>query len=974
MSRLVTFYSYKGGVGRTQALANTAVALANAGKRVVMVDMDLESPGLHTYFYPKIPRRPEDSLRPLTDEDLSQRDGMLDFLLRCAEAPTEEPVITDCLFDCTHPCLTPGKGTLQLLSPGRLDDGYPQRLAAFSWEDFYEHREGAAFMEMIRTQLLRGNVDFVLLDSRTGVTDVATVCTFQLPDIVVILFALHQQGLEGARRTADAIQRRRVALIEDGMTDPRPQRVLLLPSRVENNHLAARDEWFMRTRLHLDMEGVELLIERGQFVPYLPAAAFGEQVVVDPRGEPNDLSAAYQHLAQRLSESPASANEEQLRATQPTLRALRNSWSEVEQEVRALGQEVRAYDPLRTPLRSLPAWSNTLRYRQVRLLHGLREIQRELERLQQEARLPPRHEIPLPVTLEEWESTVVEVSGQLTSVGASWQEAIAKDIAKRLQESAEGDEELLQKYQRELTERLDDVDSASLEQRIVLIQRELQRSSLDGLLRRNALTEEVLRARFPDPSRLDDWLAARLSRVIEIGSLDESGMHPLRNLLRLRSAREVPLSQNDWIGYDLLVLFAREKNSAEVPRSLFVEIGAPLWRRFWEQYFCDQSGVRDPEWPPCTDGRTQLHDLAEDQDPAVRAAYDKIVASVTSGLQKSLDAADLGRLFDKRSNDPCLRRALLQVADGQGEPLRRRLVLASWLHVHGPTQQPQLLVGFLRSLADDGLLTEAFYGLSAFLQMAPEHAEDASHDTIYIGYLITAWQRSRDQVVSLLQQPSLRDRLAKMEHRAGLGLLLYCTTGLCEDQPPDLGIVSWLRAAFAEQFPEPLRRWLQRNSRARSPQITDIKEKSCRFAELIANTNLRGSYAARFEESFRVLVDQLRTTKLQRVQFAHEVLESLDANQWIDQTYKALARENKLIRREAPDAVDRRIMKQRFEQAKDLLVKINALRPEDGSTIAELLQADEDAANAVRSLKDWLIPPDPQVSPHPLARRIADLL
>jgi len=283
MSRLVTFYSYKGGVGRTQALANTAVALANAGKRVVMVDMDLESPGLHTYFYPKSSRRPEDPLRPLTDEDLSQHDGMLDFLLRCAEAPTEEPVITDCLLDCTHPCLTPGKGTLKLLSPGRLDDGYPQRLAAFSWEDFYERRDGAAFMELIRAQLLRGDVDFVLLDSRTGVTDVATVCTFQMPDIVVILFALHQQGLEGARRTAQAIQQRRAALTEDGMTDPRPQRVLLLPSRVENNNLAARDEWFMRTRLHLDMEGVELLIERDQFVPYLPAAAFGEQVVVDPQ-------------------------------------------------------------------------------------------------------------------------------------------------------------------------------------------------------------------------------------------------------------------------------------------------------------------------------------------------------------------------------------------------------------------------------------------------------------------------------------------------------------------------------------------------------------------------------------------------------------------------------------------------------------------------------------------------------------------
>ena len=37
---LVTFYSWKGGVGRTLALANTAVQLARRGRRVLMVDWD----------------------------------------------------------------------------------------------------------------------------------------------------------------------------------------------------------------------------------------------------------------------------------------------------------------------------------------------------------------------------------------------------------------------------------------------------------------------------------------------------------------------------------------------------------------------------------------------------------------------------------------------------------------------------------------------------------------------------------------------------------------------------------------------------------------------------------------------------------------------------------------------------------------------------------------------------------------------
>ena len=50
---VVTFYSYKGGTGRTMALSNIAVLLArrhNATTPVLMIDWDLEAPGLHHYF------------------------------------------------------------------------------------------------------------------------------------------------------------------------------------------------------------------------------------------------------------------------------------------------------------------------------------------------------------------------------------------------------------------------------------------------------------------------------------------------------------------------------------------------------------------------------------------------------------------------------------------------------------------------------------------------------------------------------------------------------------------------------------------------------------------------------------------------------------------------------------------------------------------------------------------------------------
>ncbi len=47
---VITFYSYKGGVGRSFTLSNVAVLLARWGYRVLAIDWDLEAPGLTHYF------------------------------------------------------------------------------------------------------------------------------------------------------------------------------------------------------------------------------------------------------------------------------------------------------------------------------------------------------------------------------------------------------------------------------------------------------------------------------------------------------------------------------------------------------------------------------------------------------------------------------------------------------------------------------------------------------------------------------------------------------------------------------------------------------------------------------------------------------------------------------------------------------------------------------------------------------------
>src|SRR4051812_23386231 len=73
--RIYTFYSYKGGTGRTMALANVAWILASAGRRVLTIDWDLEAPGLHRYYHPF-----------LQDPDATVGEGLIDFLLEFVAA------------------------------------------------------------------------------------------------------------------------------------------------------------------------------------------------------------------------------------------------------------------------------------------------------------------------------------------------------------------------------------------------------------------------------------------------------------------------------------------------------------------------------------------------------------------------------------------------------------------------------------------------------------------------------------------------------------------------------------------------------------------------------------------------------------------------------------------------------------------------------------------------------------------------
>ena len=256
--RVVTFYSYKGGTGRSMALANIAWILACNGKRVLAIDWDLEAPGLHRYFRPF-----------LLDPELGASEGLIDLIDRYATAaiapvasgtePSPDRYLEYANFedhvlglDFAH---FPQGGKIDLLPAGRQSDTYAVKVSSFNWQNFYDRLGGGAFLESVKARA-RAEYDYVLIDSRTGVSDTAGICTAQMPDSLVVCFTYNNQSIKGAAavaRSALAMHRRlaeeratRAATVPNGGAiedTPTPYVVFPVPMRVdagESDRLALR--------------------------------------------------------------------------------------------------------------------------------------------------------------------------------------------------------------------------------------------------------------------------------------------------------------------------------------------------------------------------------------------------------------------------------------------------------------------------------------------------------------------------------------------------------------------------------------------------------------------------------------------------------------------------------------------------------------------------------------------------------------
>lgn len=290
---ITTFYSYKGGVGRTQALANIAVLLSRWRYRVLCVDWDLEAPGLHLYFEDWLSEPPRSGLVDLVHAHLRGR------------TPRYETFLTQA---------RKGELQLDLLLAGAQNGEYVARMQNIEWDELYQEHGFGEFLETLRSDWA-AYYDFVLVDSRTGITDSGGICTIHLPDNLVLLTTSNKQSLEGVFDVATRAQARRGALPFDR------SKLLVLPvltrfdKRVE---FSLSEEWMTKFRnrvapfydewINKDTPAKELV--HFTKIPYIARWSYGESLPVYEEGsrDPESIGYAFETLAAMLANSFANTD------------------------------------------------------------------------------------------------------------------------------------------------------------------------------------------------------------------------------------------------------------------------------------------------------------------------------------------------------------------------------------------------------------------------------------------------------------------------------------------------------------------------------------------------------------------------------------------------------------------------------------------------------------------------------------------
>lgn len=314
---IVTFYSYKGGVGRSMALANIGTWLYRKGHRVLLVDWDLEAPGLESFFF-----HDDNSLN-----EIRSRSGLIDLIDSYLQLWGLDPTSGESLSDATAKAntLTAKLGGFQhLLIPldkteadtistrhpglwllhagcrsGLSETYYTRTVNAMEWGRFYAEFGGFVFLEWFRQQVEK-DFDLVLIDSRTGITEMGGVCTQHLADMALLMFAPNYSNLYGVRKISEILLDPKLKNLRG---NGRPISVYPIPARVDmqgaTNKLKDFEKQFKKEFSRFKQIDVNWCWD--SIIPYVSTYSYEEEILFTAPSPHAQMREAYERIGKQIA-------------------------------------------------------------------------------------------------------------------------------------------------------------------------------------------------------------------------------------------------------------------------------------------------------------------------------------------------------------------------------------------------------------------------------------------------------------------------------------------------------------------------------------------------------------------------------------------------------------------------------------------------------------------------------------------------
>jgi MinD-like ATPase involved in chromosome partitioning or flagellar assembly len=172
VGKIVSIHSYRGGTGKSNLVANVAATLALGGRRVGIVDTDIQSPGIHVLFG--------------LDEDRATL--TLNHFLhgKCG--------IEETAYDVTPDAVRAGGGEVRLI-PSSVKAGEIARVLREGY-DVSRLNDGLSML----SEALR--LDYLLIDTHPGLNE-ETLLSIAISDVLVVLLRPDRQDYQGTAVTVD---------------------------------------------------------------------------------------------------------------------------------------------------------------------------------------------------------------------------------------------------------------------------------------------------------------------------------------------------------------------------------------------------------------------------------------------------------------------------------------------------------------------------------------------------------------------------------------------------------------------------------------------------------------------------------------------------------------------------------------------------------------------------------------------------